>query len=106
MPATSLNYARAWRTSNILPFLANVALERLTCGATAGGNATHNETNAAEVAAQGGEGESYVRVLVNQAPVPVPGCDDGPGASCPLGNFSALIEGEQRPTKFIVEGWR
>lgn len=93
MPTTHINYERAWKTSQILPFLANVALERLSCSATAGGNATASQTNAAEVTAQGGEAEAYVRVLVNQAPVPLPGCSEGPGASCPLASFTTFVDG-------------
>lgn len=97
MPTDSINYERAWRTSQILPFLANIALERLECGAVAGGNASAAQTNAGEVAAQGGAREAYVRVLVNQAPVPVPTCNGGPGASCPVADFVALIDGASPP---------
>jgi acid phosphatase len=86
MPATAINYERAWRTSEILPFLANVALEAISCNNTAGGNSTATQTNAAGPAA-----EVYVRALVNQAPIPIPGCSEGPGASCPLASFTDFI---------------
>jgi acid phosphatase len=78
MPATSINYERAWKTSQILPFLANIALERLSCNATQTGNGT----------------QDYVRALVNSAPIPIPGCIDGPDGSCALSNFTKFIAGK------------
>jgi acid phosphatase len=78
MPADALNYERVWRTSDILPFLANVGLERLEC------NASATPTNASGV---------FVRVLVNAAPMPLPGCSAGPDASCALANFTQFVAG-------------
>jgi hypothetical protein len=31
MPLTTQNYGRAWKSSNIIPFLANVAVEKMRC---------------------------------------------------------------------------
>ncbi|KZV93276.1 phosphoglycerate mutase-like protein [Exidia glandulosa HHB12029] len=77
MPEDAINYERAWRTSFILPFLANIALERLDCNATAlGANSTST---------------AFVRALVNAAPLPLPGCSSGPGGSCELQSFSDYI---------------
>lgn len=58
MPTTRINYERAWKTSEILPFLANVGLERMECNATAIGNNTNG---------------TYIRTLVNSATIPLPG---------------------------------
>ncbi|KAH9922704.1 phosphoglycerate mutase-like protein [Fomitopsis serialis] len=76
MPADSINYDRAWRTSNILPFLANIGLERLQCNATATGNSSNTD---------------FVRVLVNAAQIPLPGCTDGPEDSCSLDSFVSFV---------------
>ncbi|EJD41519.1 phosphoglycerate mutase-like protein [Auricularia subglabra TFB-10046 SS5] len=82
MTDKAINYERAWRTSYILPFLANIALERLECNATAlGANTTAN---------------TFVRALVNAAPLPLPGCSTGPGGSCEIGAFRSFVEERSR----------
>lgn len=87
MPVESINFDRAWRTSEILPFLANVGLERLSCNASATGNGSNTE---------------FVRALVNAAQIPLPGCTDGPEDSCPLGDFVSFVrEREQLYGDFV-----
>ncbi|KAL1940701.1 hypothetical protein VTO73DRAFT_7742 [Trametes versicolor] len=86
MPADRINSARAWRTSEILPFLGHVGIERLQCG-----NATIDSASGGAGAEDVGEDGAYVRVLVNGAPIPVPECQDGPGASCALASFGEYI---------------
>ena len=76
MPTDSINFDRAWRTSEILPFLANIGLERLSCNASATGNASNAD---------------FVRALVNAAQIPLPGCTDGPDDSCPLSDFVSFV---------------
>ncbi|KAK4698361.1 acid phosphatase, partial [Phenoliferia sp. Uapishka_3] len=75
MPDTSINPNRAWKTSEILPFLGHVALENVYCPA--------NSTN-------------FVRVLVNHAPIPIPNCQSGPDSSCPASEFVEYITGRQK----------
>lgn len=87
MPADRINRQRAWRTSFILPFLGHVGLERLEC-ASAFVNST-GEDNGAESLLDSG---AFVRVLVNGAPIPLPGCQDGPGASCAMAGFAEFVE--------------
>jgi acid phosphatase len=62
---------RAWQTSRIIPFLGHIGLERLTC-------TSHNT--------------SFVRAIANETPFPIPGCESGPGASCPTHDFYALMK--------------
>ncbi|KAI0363119.1 phosphoglycerate mutase-like protein [Pilatotrama ljubarskyi] len=89
MPTDRINHRRAWRTSEILPFLGHVGVERLQCG-----NATLESTGGEGDGAEDvGEDGAFVRVLVNGAPIPIPSCQDGPGESCALGNFSDYIAG-------------
>ncbi|KAI1349850.1 histidine acid phosphatase [Xylaria sp. FL0043] len=75
MPLDRINYRRAWKSSHVLPFLSNLAIERLRCNGTFGY----------------GDGE-YYRVLVNSAPQPLPDCADGPGASCSRKGFETYIQ--------------
>ncbi|KAI0805314.1 histidine acid phosphatase [Xylaria sp. FL0064] len=75
MPLDRINYRRAWKSSHVLPFLSNLAIERLSCNGTFGYD----------------DGE-YYRVLVNSAPQPLPDCADGPGASCSRKGFETYIQ--------------
>ena len=91
MPTDRINYARAWKTSEILPFLGHVGIERLQCAnATidSGSNSTTTDDGAESIWDNG----AYVRVLVNGAPIPLPECQDGPGESCALGSFTDYIQ--------------
>lgn len=65
MPLDRINYRRAWKSSHILPFLSDVAVERLNCTGSAG-------------FADG----DYYRIKVNDAPQGLQYCNDGPGTSC------------------------
>lgn len=73
MPTQSQNYQRAWKSSRILPFLTNIAIEKMTCDS------------------YGFDAGDYVRVLVNQDPQPMT-CADGPGESCSADAFGKFVE--------------
>lgn len=70
MPLDRINYNRAWVSSYILPFLTNIAIERMNCSAR---SSTYGDVT--------GEA-TYYRVLVNDSPQTLPGCFDGPNESC------------------------
>ncbi|CAF2945412.1 unnamed protein product [Rotaria sp. Silwood2] len=72
-PLDQINYRRIWKSSEFIPFLGRVALERLDCTST-----VYNG--------------SFVRILINSAPKPLPGCTSGPGASCPLEQYMNYVE--------------
>ena len=71
-PLDHINDHRVWKSSEFIPFLGRIALERLDCAS----------------AAYTG---SFVRVSVNSAPKPLPGCRSGPGSSCPLEEYMGYI---------------
>lgn len=73
MPLTRPNYGRVWKSSEILPFLTNIAIEKMSCESYGYG-----------------AGE-YFRVLVNQNPQPLD-CADGPGESCSRSAFQSFIQ--------------
>lgn len=59
--------------ADLIPFLGHVGMEKLTCE-------------------RGGDGSGeFIRFIANTAPRPIPDCQGGPGASCPLGEFEDLI---------------
>lgn len=68
MPLNRINYNRRWVSSYILPFLTNIAVERMNCSASYDYDDESDST--------------YYRVLVNDSPHTLPGCFDGPSESC------------------------
>lgn len=66
--------SRSWWTSRIMPFLGHVGLERLHCA----------------------DSPDSVRLIVNESPVSIPGCQDGKGGTCPLKDFEDLIESRKK----------
>ncbi|KFA51291.1 hypothetical protein S40293_04423 [Stachybotrys chartarum IBT 40293] len=73
-PTKRINWTRAWRMSDLIPFLGHVGLEQMTC-----------------IAESGAEGR-FVRVIANSAPRPIPNCQQGPSASCPWEDFQNIIQ--------------
>ncbi|KAF9464155.1 phosphoglycerate mutase-like protein [Collybia nuda] len=95
---TTPNSRRSFRSSYVVAFRGYIALEKLTCerellsdepavhtsnvlGSLGSGN-DHNETQLG----------SFVRVRVDKAPVTIPGCNSGPGSSCPIDDFMTHLE--------------
>lgn len=72
LPSDRVPEKRKWWTSQIIPFLGHVALERLHCGSDVE--------------------DDFVRVMVNESPVVIPDCHSGPGKTCPITAFKELIE--------------
>jgi broad specificity phosphatase PhoE len=78
-PTDHINWTRAWRMSDLIPFLGHVGMEKMSCdrgGALMGGDDAPTE---------------YVRFIANTAPRPIPACQSGPGASCPFDEFTKMI---------------
>ncbi|TLD25347.1 hypothetical protein PspLS_05647 [Pyricularia sp. CBS 133598] len=75
MPSDAENPHRAWRSSHVVPFLTNIALERLECSGS-----------------YGFDNGQYHRVLVNSSPQLIPGCNDGPGTSCSKAAFEQFVK--------------
>ena len=72
-PTDRINWARAWKMSDLIPFLGHVGMEKITCDSKRGP-------------------EDFVRFVANQAPRPLPDCQTGPGASCPFEQFRDIID--------------
>ncbi|KAI5362122.1 Putative histidine phosphatase superfamily, clade-2 [Septoria linicola] len=78
MPLDKVNYHRQWVSSYILPFLTNIAIERMNCTGSYG---YQNQTD-----------PTYYRVLVNRSPQTLPDCHDGPQESCSAAGFKRFVE--------------
>ncbi|KAG0636336.1 histidine phosphatase superfamily [Tuber brumale] len=71
LPIDEMMEDRKWKTSQITPMGGRIIFERLSC-------APKNKS---------AEKEIFVRFNVNDGIVPLEGCADGPGKSCPLNGF-------------------
>ncbi|KAF2762490.1 multiple inositol polyphosphate phosphatase [Pseudovirgaria hyperparasitica] len=69
LPTTHRVDSRAWRTSQITPMGGRIIFERMTC----------------DVGLK--EKVPHVRINMNDGIVALPGCQNGPGHSCPLDDF-------------------
>lgn len=76
-PTDHINWTRAWKMSDLIPFLGHVGMEVMTCerDAVPGGD----------------DPAEFVRFIANRAPRPIPVCQGGPGASCPFEQFKKII---------------
>ncbi|KAG7444365.1 phosphoglycerate mutase-like protein [Guyanagaster necrorhizus] len=79
---------RMFRSSYLVAFRGYVALERLACST---GNSSDTVYHVANQTTATGHESVYVRVRVNSAPVPIPGCAYGPGSMCPLDHFVSYV---------------
>ena len=86
LPVTHIDHDRAWRTSDIVPMGGRLIFERLSCveEPRCYSNAPYYPNH---VYCEEETGEPFVRLNVNDMIVAVPGCDSGPGGSCPLDEF-------------------
>ncbi|KAF2713618.1 histidine acid phosphatase-like protein [Pleomassaria siparia CBS 279.74] len=73
-PTDSINWTRAWKMADLIPFLGHVGLEKMECGIEAGIKG------------------AFIRVIANSAPRPIPNCQRGPSASCNFEGFQELMK--------------
>lgn len=82
MPLDRVNYNRQWRSSRILPFLGNIAIERMDCADAYGfPNGTSGDAKETQ----------FYRVLVNRVPLTLPDCYDGPQESCSFEKMQGYV---------------
>ncbi|OSD07924.1 phosphoglycerate mutase-like protein [Trametes coccinea BRFM310] len=83
---------RTFRSSNLVSFRGYIALERLSCDSQAPpSEVEHAAGHVLPAPGTTASAEKYVRIRINNAVVPVPGCTTGPGESCPLKAFAAHV---------------
>ena len=89
-PTDHINWTRAWKMADLIPFLGHVGMEKMSCDR--GGAVSSNGKE---------EKFEYVRFIANTAPRPIPDCQSGPGASCPFEQFREKIgEGARKHRDF------
>lgn len=82
MPLNQINYNRAWVSSYILPFLTNIAIEKMDCSQSYYVKSQSNSSSS-----------TYYRVVVNDSPQTLPGCFDGPAESCSASGLQNWLAG-------------
>ncbi|KAJ3559463.1 hypothetical protein NM688_g332 [Phlebia brevispora] len=92
---TTPDSRRTFRSSYLVSFLGNIALERLSCETPMESTVKHVAGQLNPVPGTGRNARKFVRVRANDAPVPIPACMSGPGSSCPLADFEAYVKGPQ-----------
>ncbi|KAK5129021.1 hypothetical protein LTR85_000354 [Meristemomyces frigidus] len=92
LPATHVMHNRTWRTSDVVPMGGRLIFERLACPGYqhCWDNADYGYPN--HLYCSPPEDEHFVRINVNDGIVALPGCDGGPGSSCPLDDFVAMVK--------------
>lgn len=74
MPEDRINYNRVWKSSEVLPFLTNIAIEKMSCRS------------------YGYDEGDYYRILNNASPQPLVECRNGPGGSCAKKGFLKILK--------------
>lgn len=82
---------RAWKTSELVPFLGNIALERFTC--------PNSDSDAADGDA---DTTDYIRVMVNGKQERMAGCENGLDGSCEWQAFKRFV----REREELYGKWR
>ncbi|CCG83617.1 putative Histidine acid phosphatase [Taphrina deformans PYCC 5710] len=86
-PLDGINWSRSWRMAELIPFLGHIGIEKVTCRRPGLHQATMKKGEVIE---------EYVRIIANSAPRPIPACQSGPGASCPVHEFTDLVDAGMR----------
>ncbi|KAJ9125636.1 hypothetical protein QFC22_000598 [Naganishia vaughanmartiniae] len=85
--------ARQWRTSELVPFLGHIALERFSCGIQdpTTTSSSSSSSSSSSVAARDTSND-YVRAMVNGKFERMVGCDDGLGRACRWDTFERWVD--------------
>ncbi|KAF2845550.1 acid phosphatase-like protein [Plenodomus tracheiphilus IPT5] len=84
LPGDRILPNRLFRASRLTPMRGTVAFERLSC--------SPSSTYTSYAYPQGrSNNQTYMRIRFNEVVYPVFGCTSGPGSSCPLSQYEAII---------------
>ncbi|KAI0330668.1 phosphoglycerate mutase-like protein [Cubamyces sp. BRFM 1775] len=102
LSAEAPNPERTFRSSYLVSFRGYIALERMSCRSDAPSTSVEHSAGpsfTSSAAHEGAQAQRFVRIRINNAVVPVPNCDTGPGSSCPLDAFATHTR-----TRAVVAG--
>jgi acid phosphatase len=84
LPLTHVHATRAWRTSQVTPMMGRVIFEKIHCPRKEG-----------DLEVLAGSNTRFIRININDGIVALPGCETGPGRSCPLDLFVKRLQMNQ-----------
>ena len=92
LPTDHVLRDRTWRSSDLVPMGGRAIFERLNCAMPqeCWNRAEYGYPNHIFCSPQ--QDEVFVRININDGIVALPGCDYGPGKSCPLPDFLRMVE--------------
>lgn len=87
---------RDWKTAGVIPMGGRIIIERMACQTTAQACWTETPLYPNHVYCEPLVEEWYIRINVNDAIVPLPGCESGPGHSCRIDHFAQWVTTRNR----------
>lgn len=103
---TQLRFNSSYHVVEIVPQGARFVFERLTCRSDANEPDYYNEfpdafNSSTYINGTSNSTNTYVRIVVNEAVVPINECATGPGASCPIDDFSNWVDTHLEGRDFV-----
>lgn len=86
LPFDKVAFPNPYKIGDIMPMGGHLVLERLQCDATANSKAG-----------------IYVRAILNEAVMPYNDCQDGPGFSCSLPNWTKMVHKRLKHVDYIKD---
>lgn len=74
LPVDYIPFPNEYNIGDIMPMGARLTIERMSCNAS-----MHSPK------------DTFVRLILNEAVVPFKGCQEGPGFSCALSNYTKIV---------------
>lgn len=96
LPITHRNDSRIWRLGQVTPMNGQIIFEYLNCDPSDAFTSHHDQSTKCADPQQTPipppQNATFVRININDSIVTLPNCTSGPGSSCPLADFLALVE--------------
>ncbi|KAF5099290.1 hypothetical protein D0Z00_001694 [Geotrichum galactomycetum] len=54
-----------------------------------------------EKLACGDDGDAFIRLIINEAVIPIPGCQTGPGITCPINEFVKFLSKQIKKYPYV-----
>ena len=78
----SFDVLHPWVHGLLTPMGANIVFEKLACG---------------------DDGDAFIRLIINESVIPIPGCQTGPGLTCPIEQFTKFLSDRIEKYPYVDE---
>ncbi|CDO55988.1 similar to Saccharomyces cerevisiae YBR092C PHO3 Constitutively expressed acid phosphatase similar to Pho5p [Geotrichum candidum] len=76
----SFDVLHPWVHGLLTPMGANIVFEKLACG---------------------DDGDAFIRLIINESVIPIPGCQTGPGLTCPIEQFTKFLSDRMKEYPYV-----